>query len=79
MRCAISSRAGQVLARGTLMIQTNEDGQQTLAFQTDRGEIIPGGTINSDGDLTQASQVLFRQFYKTWGMTDMTLTSKPNI
>lgn len=79
MRCNISSRAGQVLARGTLMIQTNEDGQQTLAFQTDRGEIIPGGTINSDGDLTEASQVLFRQFYKTWGMTDMTLTSKPNI
>jgi len=79
MRCAISSRAGQVLARGTLTIQTNEDGQQTLAFQTDRGEIIPGGTINSDGDLTEASQVLFRQFYKTWGMTDMTLTSKPNI
>lgn len=79
MRCAISSRAGQVLARGTLTIQTNEDGQQTLAFQTDRGEIIPGGTINSDGNLTQASQELFRQFYKTWGMTDMTLTSKPNI
>lgn len=79
MRCAISSRAGQVLARGTLIIQTNEDGQQTLVFQTDRGQIIPGGAINADGDLTEASQALFRQFYQTWGMTDMTLTSKPNI
>lgn len=79
MRCAISSRAGQVLARGTLIIQTNEDGQQTLVFQTDRGHIIAGGTINAEGDLTEASQVLFRQFYETWGMTDMTLTAKPNI
>ena len=79
MRCAISSRAGQVLARGTLIIQTNEDGQQILVFQTDRGKLIFGGTINADGDLTQASEALFRQFYKTWGMTDMTLTSKPNI
>ncbi|KJH71597.1 hypothetical protein [Aliterella atlantica] len=79
MRCAISSRAGQVLARGSLIIQTNEDGQQTLVFQTDRGKLIPGGTIDADGDLTQASEELFRQFYKTWGMTEMTLTAKPNI
>lgn len=79
MRCAISSRAGQVLARGSLIIQTNEDGQQTLVFQTDRGKLISGGTINADGDLTQASEELFRQFYQTWGMTDMTLTAKPNM
>jgi hypothetical protein len=30
--------------------------------------------VGSDGDLTSASQVLFRQFFEVWGMSDLTLT-----
>jgi hypothetical protein len=79
MRCAISSRAGQVLARGHLVIQKHENGEMRLCFRTDGGKLIQGGTIDSDGDLTDASQVLFRQFFETWRMSDITLTAKPNI
>ena len=75
MRCAISSRAGQVLAKGRLVIQKEENGELRLCFRTDGGKFIQGGTIDSDGDLTSASEVLFRQFFETWGMSGMTLTA----
>ena len=76
MRCAILSRAGQVLANGRLVIQKEENGEFQLGFLTDGGKLIQGGTIDSDGDLTDASKVLFRQFFETWRMSDMTLTVK---
>lgn len=78
MRCAISSRAGQVLARGHLVIQKDENGELRLGFRTDGGKFIQGGTIAPDGDLTDASKVLFRQFFETWRMTDITLTANSN-
>ena len=73
MRCAISSRAGQVLAKGHLLIQKDEDGELKLVFRTDGGRLIQGGTIGLDGDLTDASTVLFRQFFETWRMGELTL------
>jgi len=76
MRSTISSRAGQVLARGSLAIQKDEEGELHLVFRTDGGKVIEGGPIDPDGDLTSASQVLFRQFFETWGMSDLTLTAK---
>ncbi|MFB2923961.1 MULTISPECIES: hypothetical protein [Aerosakkonema] len=79
MRCAISSRAGQVLARGNLAIQKDEDGELKLVFRTDAGTLIQGGTIPPDGDLTSASQVLFRQLFETWGMSDVTITAKSKM
>lgn len=75
MRCAISSRAGQVLAKGHLFIQKDENGELRLCFRTDGGKLIQGGNIDSDGDLTSASEVLFRQFFETWGMSNMILTA----
>ncbi|MBD2181151.1 hypothetical protein [Aerosakkonema funiforme] len=79
MRCAISSRAGQVLARGNLAIQKDEDGELRLVLRTDAGTLIQGGTIPADGDLTSASQVLFRQLFETWGMSDVTITAKSKM
>ena len=76
MRCSISSRAGQVLARGSLILQKDEQGELRLNFRTDGGKIIQGGIIDSDGDLDTASQVLFRQFFETWRMTEITITAK---
>lgn len=76
MRCAISSRAGQVLARGHLTIQKEENGDLRLNFRTDGGKLIQGGIIDPDGDLTTASQVLFRQFFETWKMTDLTMSAQ---
>lgn len=76
MRCTISSRSGQVLARGSLVIHKDENGELKLVFQTDGGKVIEGGAIDPDGDLTSASQVLFREFFETWGMSDLTLTAK---
>jgi len=76
MRCAISSRAGQVLARGHLVIQKDENGELRLGFITDGGKLIQGGTIDPDGNLTQASEVLFRQFFETWRMSDITITAQ---
>ncbi len=76
MRCAISSRAGQILARGHLTIQKEENGDLRLNFRTDGGKLIQGGIIDPDGDLTTASQVLFRQFFETWKMTDLTMTAQ---
>lgn len=75
MRCAISSRAGQVLANGYLFVEKDENGELRLNFHTDRGKVIQGGIVDADGDLTAASKVLFRAFYEAWGMTDITLTA----
>lgn len=75
MRCVISSHAGQVLANGHLVIQKDESGELRLCFRTDGGKFIQGGTIEPDGDLTSASEVLFRQFFENWGMSGMTLTA----
>lgn len=74
MRCAVSSGAGQVLATGQLFIQENEAGHWYLSFRSDRGRVIQGGPITADGDMTQASQDLFRQFFLTWGVAGVTLT-----
>ena len=76
MRCTISSRAGQVLAKGHLFLQIHENGELKLGLRTDGGKLIQGGTIGPDGDLTDASTVLFRQFFETWGMSDLILTAR---
>lgn len=73
MRCAIMSRAGQVLANGRLIIHKGEDGSLRLDLQTDGGRLLEGGIIGSDGDMAAASQALFRQFFEVWGMSDVTL------
>lgn len=74
MRCAVVSRAGQVLAKGRLLLQKNEDGELRLDLETDGGRLIQGGIVEADGDLDSASQGLFRQFFEVWGMSDLTLT-----
>lgn len=74
MRCAVVSRAGQVIANGRLMLHKNDDDEWRLDLQTDGGRIIQGGAIAADGDLTDASQALFRGFFEVWGMSDLTLT-----
>jgi hypothetical protein len=73
MRCAIISRAGQVLAKGRLMLHQTDGGELRLDLQTDGGRLIQGGIVEGDGDMTVASQVLFRQFFDVWGMSDLTL------
>lgn len=73
MRCAIVSRSGQVLANGRLFLQQGEEGELRLNLQTDRGRLIEGGVVAADGDLTIASEVLSRQFFEIWGMSDLTL------
>lgn len=73
MRCAVISRAGQVLAYGRLLLQSTEDGAIRLDLETDGGRLIQGGEIDPDGDMANASQVLFRQFFNVWGMSDLTL------
>jgi hypothetical protein len=74
MRCAVVSRAGQVLANGYLLLEKGNNGELQLNLQTDGGRLIEGGVIDADGDMTSASQVLFRQFFAVWGMSDLTLT-----
>lgn len=74
MRCAVISRAGQVLANGRLFLHPEEDGQLRLNLRTDGGRLIEGGIVDPDGDLTSASETLFRQFFQVWGMSDLTLT-----
>ena len=74
MRCAISSRAGQVLARGRLILHKGDEGELRLDLQTDGGKLIEGGIIDPEGDMTSASEELFRQFLEVWGMSDLTLT-----
>lgn len=74
MRCTISSQAGQVLATGHLIIQKDENDEQRLSFRTNGGKLIQGGIIDPDGDLTSASQDLFRAFFETW-KSSITLTA----
>ncbi|MBE9116727.1 hypothetical protein IQ249_12530 [Lusitaniella coriacea LEGE 07157] len=79
MRCAISSRAGQVLARGYLYIQKEDDGELRLNFESDRGTLIEGGIIEPDGNMNRASQTLMDRFFETWHMSDLTLTAGPRV
>ncbi|HEY9621482.1 MAG TPA: hypothetical protein V6C78_13995 [Crinalium sp.] len=74
MRCSIVSRAGQVLASGRLLIQKDENDELRLDLLTDGGRLLEGGIIDDSGDMTDASRVLFRQFFEVWGMSDVTLT-----
>ncbi|HEY9832474.1 MAG TPA: hypothetical protein V6D26_17945 [Stenomitos sp.] len=74
MRCAIISRAGQVLARGSLILHKDDEGELRLDLQTDGGKLIEGGMIGPDGDMTSASERLFSRFLEVWGMSDLTLT-----
>ena len=74
MRCAVISRAGQVLAHGRLILHKDDDGELRLDLQTDGGKLIEGGIIGPDGDMKSASEVLFRRFFEVWGMSDLTLT-----
>jgi hypothetical protein len=62
------------LANVYLLPNQNEAGEWRLDLQTDGGRLIEGGMVGPDGDLTSASQVLFRQFFEVWGMSDLTLT-----
>jgi hypothetical protein len=79
MRCAIVSRAGQILANGRFLIQKDESGELRLNFRTDGGRLIQGGIVDADGDLTTASKVLYRQFFELWGVSDLTLAAQPNL
>lgn len=74
MRCVISSRAGQVLAKGRLILYKSDNGELRLDLQTDGGTLLQGGIIDPDGNMESASQVLFRQFFQVWGMSDLTLS-----
>lgn len=74
MRCAISSRAGQVLARGRLVLHKDDEGNLRLDLETDGGRLFEGGIIDPDGDMKSASEGLFRRFLEAWGMSDLTLT-----
>jgi hypothetical protein len=73
MRCAIVSRAGQVLANGRLLLHQSDNGELRLDLQTDGGKLLQGGIVGADGDMTEASRLLFRQFFQVWGMSDLTL------
>lgn len=75
MRCTISSRAGQILANGRLIIEKDDTGEQRLSFRTEGGRLIQGGIIDPDGDLTSAGKELFRAFFEAWGMSDITLST----
>lgn len=72
MECAIISRAGQVLARGVLKLQS-EEGKTRLNLETRGGRLIEGGFVGEDGDLGAASEVLFDNCFDTWRMTGLTL------
>lgn len=74
MECAIISRAGQVLARGKLILHREDNGETRLNLKTNGGKLIEGGIVTEDGDLSAASEVLFKQCYQTWKMTGLTLT-----
>ena len=73
MECAIISRAGQVLARGKLILKA-EEGRTRLNLQTRGGKLIEGGFVSEDGDLEEASEVLFQNCFNTWRMTGLTLS-----
>lgn len=72
MECEIISRAGQVLARGKLILQ-QEEGRTRLNLETRGGKLIEGGFVAEDGDLGAASEVLFENCFATWRMTGLTL------
>jgi hypothetical protein len=72
MECEIISRAGQVLARGKLILQ-QEEGRTRLNLETRGGKLIEGGLVAEDGDLGAASEVLFENCFATWRMTGLTL------
>lgn len=74
MKCAIISRAGQVLARGKLFLQREANGEMRLNLETNGGKLIEGGIVGEDGDLSTASDVLFQNCYTVWRMTGLTLT-----
>jgi hypothetical protein len=74
MECAIISRAGQVLARGKLFLAPEESDRLRLNLKTNGGKLITGGIVGDDGDLTEASEVLFQNCYETWRMTGLTLS-----
>ncbi|BAU65414.1 hypothetical protein STA3757_27990 [Stanieria sp. NIES-3757] len=74
MECAIVSRAGQVLARGKLILDREENGEMRLNLKTNGGKLIRGGIVDADGDLKNASEELFQQCYTTWRMTGLTLS-----
>ena len=57
------------------MVYPEENGELSLCFRSDRGTLIKGGLVDSDGDLTSASEVLFEQLFEAWGMTDLTITA----
>ena len=73
MECAIISRAGQVLARGKLVLK-QENGKTRLNLETRGGKLIEGGFVSEDGDLGEASEVLFQNCFNTWRMTGLTLS-----
>lgn len=75
MRFTVSSGSGQVLAAGSLFLQVEESGEQRLCFRSDRGTLIEGGMVADDGDLTEAGQELYRQFFQTWGVMGITMAS----
>jgi len=72
MECEIISRAGQVLARGKLILEAEENGTR-LNLKTGGGKLIEGGFVSEDGDLGAASEVLFANCFATWRMTGLTL------
>ena len=72
MECAIISRAGQVLAKGVLKLES-VDGKTRLNLETRGGRLIEGGFVGEDGDLGAASEVLFDNCFDTWRMTGLTL------
>ncbi|MDJ0572567.1 MAG: hypothetical protein QNJ53_26495 [Pleurocapsa sp. MO_192.B19] len=74
MECAIISRAGQVLARGKLVLKHEDNGEIRLNLETRGGKLIEGGIIDQDGDLGSASKVLFENCFATWRMTGLTLS-----
>ncbi|MDJ0593250.1 MAG: hypothetical protein QNJ72_25225 [Pleurocapsa sp. MO_226.B13] len=73
MECAIISRAGQVLARGKLILK-HEGDRIRLNLETRGGKLIEGGFVSEDGDLEEASEVLFQNCFNTWRMTGLTLS-----
>jgi len=73
MECAIISRAGQVLARGKLVLKQEND-KTRLNLETRGGKLIEGGFVDEDGDLESASAVLFENCFNTWRMTGLTLS-----
>lgn len=73
MECSIISRAGQVLARGKLVLKIEDNGEIRLNLETRGGKLIEGGIVDQDGDLESASNVLFENCFATWRMTGLTL------